>query len=282
MSQKTLNFLGQVTRMSEEVSNSPTNSDILPRANKPAGLRSPSILGMQAAGWLVLASMWLPVNRGCGGTIRRPIEQLNVSLPVTVSEVTGYLWFLASYGNGLLVAMLLSLSAFWCSERLWWRSFIAQGYCTVALCVTTLVLILRPFDDAKEITQRLLTVGPPMVLSICWIRGAIIHGQRQAAWARLQHCWTLVAFIMLNLQCIFSTELLYGYWLSIVGFALLTFFIEFARYRMQHDLWDRSLPAARPQFSVRSLFFWTTFCALTIGYFSAIEHLIDWLFPSTP
>ncbi len=251
----------------------------MPQPTKPAGLRSPTILGMQAAGWVVLACLWLPINRGCNGSITRPVENLRLNPPIQMADIVLLGWMIGCYGNGLMAAMLLALSVIWCGETLWWRAFIAQLTCAGGLCLMTLALNLNPSNHAKELTQNLLVLVPPMILSWSWIGLAMRYRQRQSAWARLQHSWTLVGLVMLQLQSLFSTKILYGYWVSIVGFVGLTFSIELARLRMKHDLWDRSAPALRPQFTIRGIFFWTTFCALVVGYYGAIGPILSWMFP---
>lgn len=250
-----------------------------PSNEPPCGLRSPTIISMQSAGWLLLLCMWLPINRGCGGTINKPIEQLDFSSPYNFLDLLGDLWILGSYGNGLLAASLLAASALWRSEQLWWSSTLLQLLAAVSLSTAAIVLMFVNESEPKQVVTNVLLYLVPWLLSLTWIATALRNGQRQSAWARLQHTWTLVGAFGLQLQCIFSTEILYGYWLSLIAFAALILAVEFARHRMVHDLWERNQPAFTPRFSLRKIFLWTTFSAAVIIYCQSIQPVLDWLFP---
>ena len=41
---------------------------------KPAGLKSPTVISLQLAGWLVFICLWLPLCQGCGRSIETPIN----------------------------------------------------------------------------------------------------------------------------------------------------------------------------------------------------------------
>jgi hypothetical protein len=258
---------------------SATLAEERPQTRNLRVLLSPSILGTQGAGWLIFLCMWLPVNRGCGGTINRPIEQIRFSGSLSISDWLGNVWFLGSYANGLVAACLLALSAVWCSERLWWRSFVVQFASALFLCILALTLSLLRNSQPRYLVESALVWLPPLLLSIGWISAAIRRNHRQVAWARLQHSWTIVGLFTLQVQCLFSTTLLYGYWLTVFGFALQIFYVEVARLRMTHDLWDASQPVGKLQFSMRNLFFWMTFTAIALGYYFALGPAIDWLVP---
>lgn len=251
------------------------------QASRPsaAAFRSPTLLSMHAAGWLLLICMWLPVNRGCNGAVMTPIEQLQLNSPYSLVDLLGDLWILGSYGNGLLAASILAASALWRSERLWWNATLIQGFATFCLSAAAIVVLGVNEPDPKSVVTNLLVYFVPWILSLTWIATALYRGQRQAAWARLQHSWALVGAFGLQLRCIFSTELFYGYWLSLIGFAALLLAVEFARYRMAHDLWDPTLLPVKPQVSLRKFLAWTTFSAVVIAYYQSIQPLLNWLFP---
>lgn len=246
----------------------------------PAGIRSPTVVSMQLAGWAVLACLFLPLFRNCSGTVVRPVEELSsaVASPVSTSSLVQAAVLLSVYGNGVLAAGLITISAWLCSRAFWWRSFLFQFAVCLGLAVIFASLVLS--EPTPTLTARVsngLIFIPPLVVASSWVALAIRRGAHELAWARLQHTWTIGALLYVHLMCIFAQQLLFGYWLTMIGLAGMMLAVELARHRMQHDLWDASQPAARPQFTLASIFLWITLIPLAIGYYQVVEPLAKWL-----
>ena len=77
---------------------------------KPAGLKSPTVISLQLAGWLVFICLWLPLGRGCGGTIETPIDALKLDSILDFGHLISICILLGSYSNGLLTAVLVGVA----------------------------------------------------------------------------------------------------------------------------------------------------------------------------
>ena len=249
----------------------------------PRGLKSPTVVSMQLAGWMLVACLFLPLCRSCGGSVLRPVEVISTSLsaPGHISSVFDGVTLLAVYCNGALAASVLAISAYRRNPAVLRRAFATQYAISLGLAVVFACLVLA---DESSSPKRTLVGGlafiPPLVMAAWWVQSAWRRGDREAAWARLQHLWTFGALVYMHLMCIFATEVLIGYWLTLASLLAMVLAVELARHRMRHDLWDASRPPARIQFTLRSLFLWMTILPLVTGYYRAIELLADWLFPS--
>jgi len=91
--------------------------------DQPAGLKSPTVISLHLAGWLVFICLGLPLCRGCGGTVQTPIDALNLDSTTNFGDLISIAILLGSYGNGLLTAILVSVAAWMVSERLWRFTF---------------------------------------------------------------------------------------------------------------------------------------------------------------
>ena len=248
---------------------------------RPAGCKSPSVIGMQLAGWSVVACFFLPLCLNCSGAVVRPVDAVTdaASNSLTTGEVVHLVTLLGAYGNGALVATLLGLSAYFSSRALWWRAFVWQYAASMTLGTAIVALIL--FSGQETPKDRLggaLAFIPPLVASAAWVTRAIRRGQHEVAWARLQHTWTIVALFYLHLLCLFSQGLLFGYWLTLIALSGMLVSVELARLRMRHDLWDASQRIPKPQFRLRSVFLWMTIAPLVLAYYRSIDPLTQWLF----
>lgn len=267
-------------RPPERTASQPQASDRLLAAGRPAGIKSPTVLSMNLTGWLLLGCMFLPLCRSCGGTVVHPIDQLSSAFatPVHANDVGGAVLLLSVYGYGALAALLITLSAWFRSRALWWRSFWIQFALSVTLAtvIACLIMIAPP---PKERLSNFLAIVPPLAGATTWIAAAIRRGERPLAWARLQHIWTIIALVHLHLLCLFASDRLFGYWLTLVSLLAMVLTVELARHRLDHDLWDASQPVARPRFTLRQVFVWMTLLPLVVAYYQSIRTFADWFFP---
>lgn len=247
---------------------------------RPAGVRSPTIVSMQLAGWLVFACLWLPVARGCSGTIERPVDDLSWSGSLDIQELLVGTLIFGSYANGLIASGILIVATLLRNRRFLWRITQAQFVIALSIGVSLLITTLISDRALRPKTEGLLTIAPPILGAFVWIILARRQNDRELAWARLQHVWTLVALVMLHLKCLFATQLLVGYWLMLAGLLGLVVAVQVARHRMVHDLFDASVAARRPRFALWQVFVWTTMFALVFGYYSSLDKLLDIMFES--
>ena len=245
---------------------------------RPAGLKSPTVISLQLAGLLVFLCLWLPLCRGCSGTTKIPIESLNVGSQTNVGDWLFDFMLLGSYGNGLLVALLISVTAWFANERLWKLFFLTQFGVTLSIGVALVAYSLWRCTDLKTLLETTLSALPPLLGFSIWVGLAIQRRAFQSAWARLQHSWTIAALFFVHLLILFQGSALYGYWLTLIGLVGMLVAVELARLRMQHDLWDASQRVLRPQFSIRSILIWTALFPIVFGYYRAIEPLCNWIF----
>ena len=246
---------------------------------RPAGLKSPTVISLQLAGWLVFICLWLPLCRGCGGAADKiPIDTLQ---PISITDVAGLFsnfMLLGSYCNGLIVAFSMCVTAWFRSERLWRVFFLSQFSLIATIAVTALAFGIAQSPNSKSLVETILGEVPAILGVLIWIGIAIRRNEFPTAWARLQHVWTIVAFFFVHLMMLFQGSARYGYWLTMIGLGGLVIAVELARYRMQHDLWDASTRVVKPQFSIRSILFWTAFFPIVFSYYRSIETFCDWLY----
>lgn len=247
-------------------------------SNPTTGVLSPTTVGLHAAGWLMLACLFLPVSRGCNGAVVRPVNGLSVSAPVHPSDLLGCAVLVTAYGNGVLIAFLITLSAWLHSRDFWWRSFAVQFAVTLGIGTTMMGLMTLYAGSLERWLQDTLSFVPLLAGGTTWIALALRRGEQEQAWARLQHLWTIAGWVVLHLQCIFSTALLFGYWMTLCALAAQLFAVELASHRMHHDLWDRSHPVRMPQFSLGRIFIWMTVLPLVPAYYQAVSAVLDWFF----
>ncbi len=252
---------------------------ILESEIQPAGFKSPTIISLQLAGWLVFICLWLPLCRGCGGAADKiPIHSLQ---PISVTDLAGLFsnfMLLGSYCNGLMVAFFICVTAWFKSERLWRIFFLSQFCITATVAVIVLTFGTAQSPNLESLVRTILGTVPALLGVLIWIGIAIGRNDFPTAWARLQHAWTIAAFFFIHLMTLFQGSVRYGYWLTMIGLGGLVVAVELARYRMQHDLWDASKRVVKPQFSIRSILFWTAFFPVVFSYYRSIEPFCNWLF----
>ena len=253
------------------------NPPSLPKI-QPAGLKSPTVISLQLAGWLVFICLWLPLCRGCGGAVDKiPIDTLQFP-PFDAKNLAPNFMLLGAYCNGLFVAFYVCLSAWFVSEKLWKSFFLTQLSVTVINSVTLLCFSMVYSDSSRELAETILGSFPTLVGFSVWIGIPIRRNDYPVAWARLQHSWTLGAFFFVHLLMLFQGDARYGYWVTMVGLVSLLVAVEIARYRMPHDLWDSSVGILRPRFTIRNILCWTALFPVVFSYFQAIRPICDWLF----
>jgi hypothetical protein len=249
---------------------------------RPAGLFSPTVMSLTFAGCLVFICLWLPLCRGCGGGADViPISKVQI-VPIETEKVIGSSLILASYSNGLLVAISVSIAALWRSEKIWNRFFLSQLVITLGASAAMIVGAMAYSDSTRDFLETILGSTPAWLGVAAWTGAAIRRHDYPAAWARLQHTWTIITFFFMHLLMIFQGQARYGYWLTLVGLVCQVIAVEVARHRMKHDLWDASSNVVRPQFSIRSILFWTAFFPIVLTYYQTITPFCDWLFKPLP
>jgi hypothetical protein len=249
---------------------------------RPAGLFSPTILSLKLAGGLVFICFWLPLCRGCnGGADVIPIKEVQF-VPIEPEKVLGSSLILGSYSNGLLVAISVSIAALLRSEKIWKRFFLSQLILTLGVSAAMIFGAMAYSNSTRDLLETVLGAIPAWLGVATWISGAIRRHDYPAAWARLQHTWTIVTCFFMHLLMIFQGQARYGYWLTLVGLVGQVIAVEVARYRMKHDIWDASSKVVRPQFSIRNILFWTAFFPIVLTYYQTITPFCDWLFKPIP
>jgi hypothetical protein len=245
---------------------------------KPAGLKSPTVIGLQLAAWLVFVCLWLPLCRGCsGGGTKIPVQSLKPLSLNNAQEMLFNFLLLGSYCNGLFVAFSICVAAWLLSERIWKLFFFGQYSVTLGLCIVLAVIALLQCPDRKTFVSTVLA-QMPLVAYAVWVGCAVRRDALQLAWARLQHAWTIASILFIHGLLLFEGRVLYGYWLTLVGQACMVLAVELARYRMKHDLWNATEPVTRPQFSIRRILGWTAFFPILVSYYRAVELLLNYWF----
>ncbi len=245
---------------------------------RPAGLKSPTVISLQLAGLLVFVCLWLPLCRGCSGTTKIPIETFTASSLTDVGDWLFNFMLLGSYCNGLIVAVLMSVTAWFASERLWKVFFLTQLVLTLSIGVALVAYSMWRCTDFESFLKTALSALPALFGFSIWVGLAIQRRALQSAWARLQHAWTIAALFFVHLLMLFEGSVLYGYRLTLIGSVGMLVAVELARHRMQHDLWDVTQRVLRPPFSIRGTFIWTAFFSTVFRYYRAMEPLCNWIF----
>jgi len=233
----------------------------------PGGIKSPTVLSLQVSGWLLFICLWLPLCRGCSGTVETPISALKLDSITTLGDLIAIFILLGSYCNGIFVASLVGLAAWMASEKIWRFFFVSQFAISLLVGVVLVGLMLWNSGSAKEFFETSLCSFPALFGFGIWVGLAIRRNAIPTAWARLQHVWTISALLYVHMLMLFKGSALYGYWLTLIGLLCVVFAVELARHRMQHDLWDAAQRVERPQFSIRSLLIWTAFFPIVFSYY---------------
>lgn len=236
-------------------------------------LLSPTVLSMQLSGLLLLACFWMPIAVGCDGktkrcadTIRADSTALELSSQVILAAMT--------FGNGLAWGMILLVVALFRNKSLFRYCLFGQ---LVILGFTALVYSIL-FTMQELVTFVVLFLPMAVYLVMCVFRP--LHQRNDLlAWARLQQASTIGTLVFLHICCALSQSILYGYFVAIVASLISFLAIEYVRLRIEHDLWDATVPAQRLQFSVKKMMIWSSFIALIIAYYQHADELIKLLSP---
>ena len=244
---------------------------------KPAGLRSRTALSLHAGGWLMLASMFLPVSEGCGSAAIYPLDDFVVESGMTLNHLILDSIILSVYGNSGLVAGWISLCAVFASRKLWLKMFYGHWIGSTLFAVALFAYEFPLGRGWSAAIQYGLWCCPPLIATLLWIGRAERSGDHELAWARLQHSWSCAAFLYVNAISLLHPVKLAGYWLSMSALVITTLSVQWARFRMQHDLWDPRIPVIRPQYSIQNLLIWMTLPPLVIAYYRSIEPFVHWM-----
>lgn len=224
---------------------------------------------MNLAGWLLLASFWMPVSIGCDGNEQRASDILNASMDTVNEQVVRSSAILFSYGDGSIWAMVLPLVACTGSRRLFASFFKMQ----LAVMLALLAAILYQDYWNRQLVEGLLELLPIMLFAAFFVIRPMLDGKLVYAWSRLQMLAILAVVIWLHLACIFSRSLLWGYFVCLLACVLMFIAVLVVRHRIEHDLWDSRLPVLKPQFSIKQTFIWSTALATLLFYYKHVEDL---------
>ena len=240
--------------------------------------RTPTIVSSQAFGLLLLISFWLPFAEGCQGHIISPSGMFPSDPLMTWSD-----WLVAmlvpnAFFNGVWVAGLLLLTGIFHCKKIWQTGFALHLCLSAALLILMVYVQTGSVSDRKSGLEAFLGMLPVVTLPTLWVGWSIWKRQWSDVWARLQHVWTFVAIALLHVSLMLSRRLLFGYFFLLAGLLGMVVAVEVARNRMAHDLWDRSQPVGKFNFTIRGLMGWTTVLALVIGYYQTAPLVIERLF----
>lgn len=270
---------------SESVSNStpqPSDQDTQPSApgtppSKLSSCFSPTVYWLQLAGWLMLACLLLPLAEGCDGkvvssysTLSRTAQQ-NDDYGFVVLGCFGWIQF--NLGIWAIVWMLVALTRRLTIARLLLRIQVAA----IGLGLAAWLVLLATNATLREILEVIFGFGPVVILAGLWIRSAHRTQDWYLLWSRVQHLWLLLAWFLVQLQCIIVRRVLWGYFVFLAVMALSVVAIEIARHRLVHDLLDSTAPLGKPRFSLRSSFAWITGLALFIAYYQQLGIFLGWV-----
>ncbi|MBX3420506.1 MAG: hypothetical protein KF752_03010 [Pirellulaceae bacterium] len=239
--------------------------------------RLTSVWATQISAWFWMVCLWLPLSVGSNDSIRRPIGIFHVSSELfaeqglTAASLISFsnIWFVA--GGILLVAVTHS-------RALWIAGFALQALVSLLLVVLMTVWTASEFQHPRDAIPPILAWGLPLILSAAWIGEAAWHRRWVDTWARFQHCWTIMAWLFLQLMTfLFIRQLMYGYVVASLCLMTMVVSVELARCRMVHELWDRAAPVEPFHFSIRSLLIWMTVLAGIIAYYQGVNVFLTWL-----
>ncbi|MFO0942405.1 MAG: hypothetical protein U0930_16835 [Pirellulales bacterium] len=236
---------------------------------RSAALRSPTVYWMNLAGWLLLASFWMPVSIGCDGMEQRSSDILNASLDTLDEQVIRSSAIITTYGDGVVWAIALPVIAIVGSRRLFATLFKIQ----LAMMLALMTAILYQDYWNRQLVEGILEFLPILFFATFFVIRPMIRGDLVFAWSRLQLVAILAVTIWLHLACIFSRSLLWGYFVCLLACVLMFVAVMVVRHRIEHDLWDPRVPVLKPQFSIKQEFFWSTSIALLLFYYKHVEDL---------
>jgi NADH:ubiquinone oxidoreductase subunit K len=218
--------------------------------------------------------MFLPLCEGCDGKTVFPSDMFRTPTPTPLIDRA---LLFSHFGFGLLLGSSLAIVGLFHSRRLFISSFVAELTLIVVLVAT---IFFPEFldDDFKGRVGTCLAIAPPCIACGTWVGLAIKYKRWPEAWGRLNISFCFYLLLWIHLLCLFARQLFSGYFVFLTGILLLLCGIVWAVQRMEYDLWDRTKPKGRVQFSVAKIMVWTTGLALTIGYYRGLDSIMRWLF----
>lgn len=229
---------------------------------------------MQLAGWLLLACFFIPVAEGCDGNSTVPANILESPAPIDLASIIAVAAVLGAYANGVVWGLVSLVTGAFRSQRIFWAAFGVQCGFTLLGMLSLLVIeaIQGAWRDLLEVSVNCF----PLVayLSICVIL-PLRRRQFLMAWTRFQQAWLVGVLVWMNLICLFSRTLKWGYPITWLASGLMFVAILVVSGRIEHDLWNSNAPVKRPQFSIRQTFIWTTGLAVVIAYYQLIGKLMS-------
>jgi hypothetical protein len=79
----------------------------------------------------------------------------------------------------------------------------------------------------------------------------------------------------MQLQAIFVSRLMWGYFVTIAVLVAAAFLIHHIKHRMAHDLWDVNARTTWTQFTIKQLMGWSILLALLLAYYQNIETILS-------
>jgi hypothetical protein len=244
------------------------------RPSPKDAILSPTVLSPSLAGVVLLLSMLLPLCEGCDGKNVYPTDMLSAPTPTPLIDRSH---ILSHFGFGLLLGSSLAIVGLFRSRRLFVTLFAVE---LISFLVLATIICLPEFlgGNLKDKVGSFFAVAPPFIASATWVGLAVKHKHWPEAWGRLNISFCFYLLLWIHLLCLFARKLLSGYFVFLAGILLLLFGIVWAVQRLEYDLWDRTKPKGRVQFSVAKIMAWTTGLALTIGYYRGLDSVMRWLF----
>lgn len=229
---------------------------------------------MQLAGWLLLACFFVPVAEGCDGKSTVPTNMLNSPAPSDLASIIVIVAVIGAYANGVVWGIVTLVTGAFRSQRIFWAAFGLQCGLTL-LGMLSLLVIEASQGSWRDLLEVLVNCFPLVVyLSICVIL-PLRRRQFLLAWTRFQQAWLVGVLVWMNLICIFSRTLKWGYPITWLASGLMFVAVLVASGRIEHDLWNSNSPVSKPQFSIRQTFIWTTGLAVVIAYYQLIGKLMS-------
>ncbi|MFO0923623.1 MAG: hypothetical protein U0905_14180 [Pirellulales bacterium] len=246
---------------------------------KAKGMASRTVWPFYGLGLLLMACLWLPVAKGCNGSLVYPVENVRCFEPgATAMDIFGSLSLLLIYGNGLSAAFLLTLAALFATRTWWWNAFHVEFICTLVwVGIAFGFQLFNTIESYREMLEFVLYDLVTLAVALAWIGKAWMQQRPFQAWARLRYTWVLGAMFVVQMSCLFGSAQI-GYYVSMIALVGLAFSIERASRRMEHDLWDPSAAVVPFQFSLWNIFVWMTFPPVAVAYFVGVNKIVEWLF----
>lgn len=229
---------------------------------------------MQLAGWLLLSCFFVPVAEGCDGKSTVPANILANPAPLDFASTIAIVAVISAYANGVVWGIVTLVSGAFRSQRVFWVAFGLQ--CAFTLFGMLSLLVIESTQGTwRDLLEVSVNYFPLLVyLSIC-VFLPLRRRQFLLAWTRFQQAWLVGVLVWMNLICLFSRTLKWGYPVTWLASGLMFVAILIGSGRIEHDLWNANTPINRPQFSIRQTLIWTTSLAIVIAYYQLISKVMS-------